>query len=157
LTQRVGEIELHTTALPSIVERFDDAARAAQLQMRAELSQRLDELAGRFDEIGGRLNEVAKGQGELAAQLPQLSAQLPELKEATGKATEQVEAVRGQLTDHHTRLEDLFARQQAERESANTTRQEIEARWKTQWLVSLSIAIAALLASAGGIFMALHR
>ena len=45
LTERLGEVELNVAALPGIVERFDDAARTSQLQIRAEIMARLDELA----------------------------------------------------------------------------------------------------------------
>ncbi|MGC1046178.1 hypothetical protein, partial [Pantoea agglomerans] len=44
LLERVGENERHIAALPGIIERFDDAARASQNAIRAELNERLEHL-----------------------------------------------------------------------------------------------------------------
>jgi AAA+ superfamily predicted ATPase len=45
LLERVGENERHVAALPGIIERFDDASRAAQNALRAEVNERIEHLA----------------------------------------------------------------------------------------------------------------
>ena len=151
LAQRLGEVERHTSALPSIVERFDDAARASQLQMRAELVARLDDLSNSVQATTTGFEEVAKKQEEAATRLFKL-------QEATDQALSHQDALRDQLSDHQTRLEDLFGRLQSERDTTLATREETEARWKTQWTIALSLSVVGLLAGAGGLIMALtHR
>jgi chromosome segregation ATPase len=58
LLERMGENEQRVAALPGIVERFDDAARAAQLQMRAELLEHLEALAKQNVETSQSLNSL---------------------------------------------------------------------------------------------------
>ena len=77
VTTRVEEIEGHISALPAIVERFDDAARRAQLQLK-------DELAGKIGEVQNGVIEYSKS--------------LHELRETFSAQTENWEKSRGELS-----------------------------------------------------------
>jgi hypothetical protein len=81
MARRLAEAERQMFALPSIVERFDDAARTAQNALRGELTERVakvgseievvhqrsQEIVGRVEEINGYLEAVdarAREEGE---------------------------------------------------------------------------------------------
>jgi hypothetical protein len=72
LAVRMGETEQRIAALPGIVERFDDAARSAQLQLRSELVQQLDELAGKLNENSANLVQVREGYAQLREEHKQM-------------------------------------------------------------------------------------
>ena len=72
MTTRVDEIESHISALPAIVERFDDAARRAQLQLKDELSGQIGEVQKDVVEYSNRLNEVRETQLQLVPKLQEL-------------------------------------------------------------------------------------
>lgn len=149
LQQRVGEVERNTAALPGIVERFDDAARAAQLQVRAELLERVEAVDRKIAEIPARLSEVAQAQAEL-------TRQLPEVKSSSERVAADIQALRADVEQHRLRLEDLFARHQKEQETGTSVREESELRWKKQWLIALSVAIAGLAVGFGALLMAVR-
>jgi DNA polymerase III delta prime subunit len=120
LVERMGDSERHVAALPGIVERFDEAARAAQLHIRAELVSRLDAI-----------------------------------ETANSGTTEALRALQEQLASfdaNHTalqsRLDSVGTQMETTRQSALSTQQETEAKWKTQWTLSLALA-------AGGAILAL--
>ena len=128
LTKRLSETERATRSLPGIVERFDDAARTAQNQLRADLTAQIGELSGQLSGIAQEAQNAAR---ENAAMRETLAAQLQE---------------------HQTKLDDLFTRVQSEREAQNKG----AAQWKTQILIAWSIGGAALMAALAALAMALR-
>ncbi len=128
LTRRLGETERATRALPGIVERFDDAARTAQNQLRADLTVQVGELSG------------------------QLSGIAQEAQNAAGENSAMRETLGAQLREHQTKLDDLFTRLQSEREAQNTN----TAQWKTQILIAWGIGGAALIAAVAALALALR-
>ncbi len=81
---RIGEIEGHISALPAIVERFDEAARRAQLQLKDELSGALEKANIEYsnglrevrETLAPRLENLEKSREEFASQLQLLPAQM---------------------------------------------------------------------------------
>ncbi len=129
VVQRLAEVEQKTLALPSIVERFDDAGRSAQLQLRAELSARLDELASKLtrddetstalknlrDEVGQMQtklqDEVGPTQTKLQGEIAQVSAKL---QQAARTLVRQCADLREELVQQRKTSQESLAQQRAE-------------------------------------------
>jgi len=105
LMLRVGEIERRTNALPGIVERFDDAARAAQASLRADVVAQIESLKTVVD---GEANNT-RG-----------------LRDEVKKLNESHEVLAAQSNGNATSLQELAARLDALQGSLET--QRIEAR-----------------------------
>ncbi|MDQ3813576.1 MAG: hypothetical protein M3347_06460 [Armatimonadota bacterium] len=134
LRKRHGEVERRAAALPGIVERFDDAARAAQLQMRAELTARLDEVAQKSDETAATLTALKDEVGQVADKLQTFDEHHAALKEQIGTAI-------AQITTH--------------REDAQVVQQNAEALWRARWMMGLSVGLVSLALAVGALVTAL--
>jgi chromosome segregation ATPase len=159
LAQRMGENEQRLAALPSIIERFDDATRTAQLQLRSELVQQLDELAGKLNENSANLVQVREGYAQLREEHKQM-------REDNAKVAPRFEAVEheqrdlgarlgafmNEVKEKYTAIEDrlndrLVAIEQGlaqSREAMNTLAEQERQRWRSALLVSMAtVAIMA--------------
>jgi AAA+ superfamily predicted ATPase len=83
LALRVEEIDSRALALPAVVEKFDDAARTAQNELKADVESRLAHLS----------TELTRRNHEFGAQLSPLQAGITELR----KAHEEVHTVQREL------------------------------------------------------------
>jgi SpoVK/Ycf46/Vps4 family AAA+-type ATPase len=123
LLERVAENERHIAALPGIIERFDDASRAAQATLRTELSERLDHLARQHEStlqaLDGLKSQLKAGDEEHAV-----------LRRELGEITTQIVA-------HQQEKETALARQVA-----------VLNAWKTKWIVALALGVLALVVAA---------
>lgn len=126
LTRRVGETEQAARALPGIVERFDDAARASQNQLRADLTAQIGELSGQLSSIAQEAGNAARENAALR------------------------ETLAGQLNEHQSKLDELWTRLEKERE----TQSQSAAQWKTQMLIAWSVGGAGLIAALAALAMA---
>jgi SpoVK/Ycf46/Vps4 family AAA+-type ATPase len=119
LLERVAENERHVASLPGIIERFDDAARAAQNALRVEVNERLEHLAKQHEST--------------QLTLANLNSQF--------KATDEEHAVlRRELGEIATQI---VAHNQ-ERQSALARQSEVLAQWKIKWIVALGLGVLAL-------------
>lgn len=128
LTQRLGETERAVRALPGIVERFDDAARTAQNQLRADLMAQIGELSGQLSGIAQEANKAAHENAALR------------------------ETLAAQVGEHGSKLDDLWTRLQSDREAQTST----IAQWKNQILIAWSIGGAGLITALAALFVALR-
>jgi ATP-dependent Lon protease len=97
LAIRMGETEQRIAAFSSIVERFDDAARTSQLQLRSELVAKLDELAGTVNEHSANIVQVHEGYAQLHEEHKQM-------REDNAKVAPRFEAVEHEQRDLATRM-----------------------------------------------------
>ncbi len=97
VTTRVEEIEGHISALPAIVERFDDAARRAQLQLKDELVGKIGEVQNGIVEYSKSLNEVRETQGQIVPKMD-------ELERSRNAFASQLETIPQQLKAHHAEI-----------------------------------------------------
>jgi hypothetical protein len=128
LTRRIGETEQATRALPGIVERFDDAARASQNQLRADLSAQIGELSGQLSAIAQEASNAARENAALR------------------------ETLAAQLSEHQSKLDDLWTRLEKERETQTQT----VAQWKTQMLIAWSVGGAGLVTALAALAMTMR-
>jgi hypothetical protein len=119
LLERVAENERHIAALPGIIERFDDAGRAAQATLRAEDNERLDHLTQQHEST----RQALEG-----------------LKSQFKAADEEHAVLRRELGEIATQI---VAHRQ-EREVAFAEQSEVLARWKTQWMIALALGVLAI-------------
>jgi chromosome segregation ATPase len=159
LAQRMGENEQRLAALPGIVERFDDAARTAQLQLRSELTQQLEELAGSLNEYSANLVQVREGYAQLREEHKQMredNAKVAPRFEAVeheqrdlgtrlgafmNEVKEKYSAIEDRLNDRLTAIEQSLAQS---REAMNTLAEQERQRWRSALLVSMAtVAIMA--------------
>jgi AAA+ superfamily predicted ATPase len=150
LQKRVAETENIAVALPGIVERFDEAAKAAQTHLRAELSARLD---GMSDEAR-QLRAEYSAQWETAQkQRGDLATSVEELREGHRAAQERLEkaliALRAQF---ETALAQATARQDAEQQSRLQWQEEWKLRARNQMLV-----LGGLIALSAGLIILIVR
>ena len=164
---RVDEIEGHIAALPAIVERFDDAARRAQLQLKDELAGQIGEvqkgvieysnglrlvreenakLSPRLDELNTALNEYSNGLQEVRGSQLQLVPQLKALERSHHDFASQMEALpelfRQQLGVQHAELMNALA---AERDALQ---KQINANLVLSAVSIITAVIAAAIAAA---------
>ena len=120
---RVNEIEGHISALPAIVERFDDAARRAQLQLKDELAGQIGavqkgvieysndlrlvreehaKLSPRLDEMNGTLHKYANGLRQVHETQLQLVPKMDELERSRAEFASQMEALPEELKNSLT-------------------------------------------------------
>jgi hypothetical protein len=139
LAVRIGEVERQAHAFPGIVERFDDAARAAQSTLRAELIGKLDELRTQHNELRTQQGELRNQQDEVRHQQGELRAQYGELQTHSTEQAERLRRVSDALellpTQIRTQGEELQAslrelRQQVQ--SEGEARSALESRLNTQ-------------------------
>jgi DNA polymerase III delta prime subunit len=116
LLQRIGENEQRVAALPGIVERFDDAARSSQLQLRAELLEHLE---------------------ALAKQNVETSQSLSSLRETLG-------AQETQRNTLQTELQSLNQQIVTERAGVLQAQKETQSIWETRWKVALALGVLAI-------------
>jgi len=135
LTERMGDSERHVAALPGIVERFDEAARAAQLQIRAELVARLDAL-------------TAANEATLAT--------LKEVQSKSDSTLNQLAAAEANHTALQSRLEGVGTQLETARQSSLSKQVEFEAKWKNQWTLSVGMAAGGLVLGLLALLMALR-
>lgn len=119
LLERVAENERHIAALPGIIERFDDASRAAQNALRGELNERLEHLSKQHESTQASLQS-------LQSQLKEWDTERAALRSELGDITDQL------VTDKQDK-EVLFLRQD-----------EAFAGWQTRWRIAIATAVAAL-------------
>ena len=124
LTERMGESERRLAALPGIVERFDDAARASLTALRAELGGKLDEASGAHRGLEGAqrtIEEAQRGfadsqrgledaQRELKGTLLNLEGGQREAETRQRELSEQLPTLR----DHYTKLQEEHGKLGAE-------------------------------------------
>ncbi len=99
---RVEEIETHIAALPAIIERFDEASRRAQTQLKDELVGKIGELQNGVIEYSNALQEVRETQTRFVPQLE-------ELERARLGFASQIETLPQQLKSQHDELTTTFA------------------------------------------------
>jgi len=116
LLSRIAENERHVAALPGIVERFDDAARSAQLQMRAELLQHMEALA----------------------------QQNVDTSQALGGIREELSVLETNRSTLQSELQKLDQRIVSEREELIAAHSQALAAWQTRWLCALGLGILAV-------------
>ncbi len=119
LLERVGENERHIAALPGIIERFDDASRASQNAMRAEVNERMEHLSQQERSTRSELDAMK-------SQLQETAAQRDQLQNEIGTISSQIVA------------------QNAERETALSKQNEILSQWQTKWIFALCASGAAI-------------
>lgn len=124
LLTRIAENERHVAALPGIVERFDDAARAAQLQMRAELLQHMEALA----------------------------QQNVDTSQALGGIREDLTTLETNRNALHNELQAVNQRLVSEREELTANQNQAFAAWQTRWIVAIVLAGVALVIGIIAIF-----
>jgi AAA+ superfamily predicted ATPase len=129
LLERVAENERHVAALPGIVERFDDAARAAQLQMRAELLQHLEALAKQNVETSQSLGGLREGLSTLESNRNELQNKF------------------------ETELQNLNQQIATEREGVLQSQREALAAWQTRWMIALALGVLAVVIAIATIVM----
>lgn len=117
LLTRIAENERHVAALPGIVERFDDAARSAQLQMRAELLQHMEALAQQNVDTSQSLNMIRTDLTTLETSRNALQSELEQLNQRLGVEKEEL---------------------------VNSQRQALAA-WQTRWLLALGTGVVAII------------
>ena len=125
LLARVGENEQRVAALPGIVERFDDAARASQLQLRAELLEHLE---------------------ALAKQNVETSQSLSGLRETLGAQ----ETSRGELQNE---LETLNRQIESERAGVLQTQKEIQEKWEVRWKIAIALGVLTAIIAIAALFV----
>jgi chromosome segregation ATPase len=153
LAVRMGETEQRIAALPGIVERFDDAARSAQLQLRSELVQQLDELAGKLNENSANLVQVREGYAQLREEHKQMredNAKVAPRFEAVeheqrdlgarlgafmNEVKEKYTAIENRLNDRLTAIEQGLAQN---REAMNTLAEQEKQHWRSLLIISLA-------------------
>jgi len=134
LQERLGEVERRAAALPGIVERFDDAARIAQLQMRAEIMARLDEVVQRNEETSAALVPLKAEVGQVMEKLHKSEERQADLKEAIGAA---------------------FSQASSRYQEAEIVQQQAEVRWLSQWRASLLVGFVSLVLALGSLITVL--
>jgi len=153
LTERMGDTERHVAALPGIVERFDDAARAAQLHMRAELVARLDELSSTNSATSEALNTI---RSTLDTKLDEWQRHNEALATRQSTLATDLSAVSEQVATINNRIESVGSQIEVARQSTLSTQQATEAKWKNQWLISLSLGAGGLILGLAALLMALR-
>ncbi len=128
LTRRLGESEQATRALPGIVERFDDASRAAQNLLRADIMAQIGEISGQLSSIAEDAQSAARENVTLR------------------------EILSEQLIEHQNKLGDLFKRLESERAAQS----ENAARWKTQIVIAWTLGGAAFAAAVTALIIGLQ-
>lgn len=132
LTRRQGETERTVRALPGIVERFDEATRTAQNQLRADLTTQLGELAGQLSGIAQEAQNAARENAQLR------------------------DTLTTQISEHSGKLDDLFKRLETEREARSIEQSQSAAHWKTQIIIAWTLGGAALAAAVAAIAIGLR-
>jgi predicted nucleic acid-binding Zn-ribbon protein len=184
LNARIGEVERQAHAFPGIVERFDDAARAAQSTLRAELIGKLDELRTQQGELRAQQGELHTQQGELRTEYHELHSQSSELAEKLRRLSDALEPLPAQIKtqgeEFHATLRELKQQVQSEGEARGalenrlntqhtqiekyageletqtSVRQQIELLWLRRWWMAMGLAVVSLLAAAGAIVTAVR-
>jgi DNA polymerase III delta prime subunit len=122
LLERVAENERHIAALPGIVERFDDAARASQAALRAELQERIEHLTKQHESTLQAMEAMKSQSKETAAEHAALRREIGDLT--------------AQIVVH-----------KQEREVANAQQSEVLSQWKVKWMLALAIGILAIVST----------
>lgn len=134
LIERVAENERHIAALPGIVERFDDAARASQNAIRAELNERLEHLSKQHESTHQSTQQTLQSLHSKLNEGDTLSAAL---RREFGEITTEIVS---QKQGHEV----LASRQN-----------EALGAWQTRWIIALGIGGAALIAAIVALIKAL--
>jgi chromosome segregation ATPase len=153
LAQRMGENEQRLAALPSIIERFDDATRTAQLQLRSELTQQLEQLAGGLNEYSANLVQVRESYAHLheehkkmrednAKVAPRFEALEHEQRDLgtrfgafMNEVKEKYSVLEDRLNDRLTAIEQSLAQS---REAMNTLVEQEKQHWRSLLIISLA-------------------
>jgi AAA+ superfamily predicted ATPase/chaperonin cofactor prefoldin len=133
---RLGEMEMRLAALPGIVERFDEAARTSQLQIRAELVEQIGQ-------VQNGLNEYSIVVKELREQSAALPLRLETLEKERGVLSSQLEALPGRIQSGH---DQLLTTLQDDREAA-----------QKQMRLNLVLSLVSLATAVGALITALVR
>lgn len=120
LRKRIRKNEQRMESFPAIIERFDDATRAVQEAMRAELSRSLEQLRSQNEE-----HEQVLG----------------ELRAAIEEFNQNSEALRETMSREIETLKQESDRRFAETSSAHSA---FLAAWKTRWIILISLGASAL-------------
>jgi MoxR-like ATPase len=150
LAIRMGETEQRLAALPGIVERFDDAARTAQLQLRSELVAQLGELAGTLNEQSANIVQVreeharmredyAKEHAKVAPRFEAVEQEQRNLAARLGafmtEVTEKYTAIEDRLNDRLVAIEQGLAQS---RETMNMLAEQEKQHWRSLLIISLA-------------------
>jgi hypothetical protein len=164
---RIEEVERQTRAFPDIVERFDDAARAAQSTLRTELIGKLDELKAQHTELKTQQTDFTAQIRQLADTLTPLQNEMTIQSEAVANLQHAFEARLQREAEARTALENTLQStlqgQHAQLEKYNSelsnqieVRQQGEVLWLRRWQTALAIGIVSLLAAIGAIIAAVR-
>jgi chromosome segregation ATPase len=168
LAIRMGETEQRIAALPGIVERFDDAARSAQLQLRSELVTRLDELAGTLNEHSANIVQVrdehaqmrkdyAQVREEQAKVAPRFEAVEHEQRDVATRMGAFMTEVKEQYTAIEDRLNNRLAAIEQSLAQSHETMNTLAEQERQRWRSALVVSMATVAIMAGILMVALLR
>ncbi|HEX8833816.1 MAG TPA: hypothetical protein VF719_06425, partial [Abditibacteriaceae bacterium] len=140
ITQRLGEIELRSRSLPGIVERFDEAGRSAQIQLRAELVELVEKQGSRLDELAGGWKSHVATVEELKTAQAALAPRLETVEKTQSSFAPQLEELRAAIV---AQIEEKYNRISAEldkqtvvaRDALQTAIDQSERRWRVAQLI----------------------